>query len=996
MSWYKRPIITATSYKQIPYKSGERILLALNWYKRHIVASGGLSATVTNVNGVQSVRLNGNTYPFKQQINQLGFRYQWPVKDNTGKVIENGFWWAALDTVRNSPQIIDGLRQLGIQVDHFLQQQQRAPANQPMQQTPQPQNPVNVAQPRTYYLSVMLKNNLPVAVSKSQSGWDWVNEQGQKGSFPAADIQQIVKSVRNERNLPYSSNNPSELFEIFKQINSEVTDQDLEATPDPNEVPGEGQEANPQLVDDASRKAGMIPDAKMSAEQKAIDQDFATGQSSLMIDALAGSGKTTMLKHLAWKYGNPNQNWLYMVFNTKNKVEAKQKFPTSWVKVATTNSFLGNILSHAAKRGLIPTTERMKNLEPKGKKLKKAEQVPQKTELFVDGPQFVQMSRQFGILPQAGWENKLSFMQSFEKERVKGLLQSIRNEFGKACIQLTSLSKAFAVDPRKQNFRKQIEDVLSKYDVDHDMLDLKERINKYREPLRSSCVHGLAAVLGYDFMTRSYRNECLTAVEWMLKECLPGASKQMFNYGGKSHNLGQYRDFDDDLWFTAINADKMDWSMGQPKGFSHVLADEVQDFNECQKIALGHMKRLGSKVVAVGDPNQSLYRFRGADAAAFGNIANILGSKKHALSYNFRSRPAVIAYSNANTHVKNLKSGLKVDLDELSEYLSNPPLRQDPEDIEWEKKAAAMVGAGLTPSQIKQMIDAGQLEWPPYLNGKATYQKKEYENVFQELAAERQAGKNVGSSFISRTNAPLANAALQCLAQGLPFVIVGKDIAGDLIEHINTLAFARMKNGPGPLNDNSPLSELAGKLHEYLDDQVRQHGNKASKRGFLQDLSDTTVALEAAIQQFDVNASAPPTANEDDNYADIDAAPSPTGNAAQNAAVAGSTVGGFKKWLNEKLGGLDLDQNEGDVLKYMEEVEKNKKNAPIVLTTAHKSKGLEWERCYILRDDQFPHPKAQRPEDLQQEANAKYVCYTRAMRELHIVKLEGQPGYQKK
>ena len=73
-----------------------------------------------------------------------------------------------------------------------------------------------------------------------------------------------------------------------------------------------------------------------------------------------------------------------------------------------------------------------------------------------------------------------------------------------------------------------------------------------------------------------------------------------------------------------------------------------------------------------------------------------------------------------------------------------------------------------------------------------------------------------------------------------------------------------------------------------------------------------------------------------------------------------------------------------------------KKEKPVVLTTAHRSKGLEFERVYLLRYDLFPHKKAKREEDLEQEENARYVAITRAQDELHIIKLEGQPGYKGK
>jgi superfamily I DNA/RNA helicase len=96
---------------------------------------------------------------------------------------------------------------------------------------------------------------------------------------------------------------------------------------------------------------------------------------------------------------------------------------------------------------------------------------------------------------------------------------------------------------------------------------------------------------------------------------------------------------------------------------------------------------------------------------------------------------------------------------------------------------------------------------------------------------------------------------------------------------------------------------------------------------------------------------------------------------------------------------VDFDQKNEDAAaadyeKYQQQMEEDK---PVVLVTAHKSKGLEFSRVFILRYDQFPHPRAKRtgiPEDLQQEANAKFVALSRGMDETHILDPEGQPGYQ--
>lgn len=57
----------------------------------------------------------------------------------------------------------------------------------------------------------------------------------------------------------------------------------------------------------------------------------------------------------------------------------------------------------------------------------------------------------------------------------------------------------------------------------------------------------------------------------------------------------------------------------------------------------------------------------------------------------------------------------------------------------------------------------------------------------------------------------------------------------------------------------------------------------------------------------------------------------------------------------------------------------------VVFMTAHKSKGLEADRVFILRPDLMPHPKVVGPL-APQEMNLKYVAVTRALKHLVFVK----------
>ena len=54
----------------------------------------------------------------------------------------------------------------------------------------------------------------------------------------------------------------------------------------------------------------------------------------------------------------------------------------------------------------------------------------------------------------------------------------------------------------------------------------------------------------------------------------------------------------------------------------------------------------------------------------------------------------------------------------------------------------------------------------------------------------------------------------------------------------------------------------------------------------------------------------------------------------------------------------------------------------VILSTIHKSKGLEYDRCLILEKELMPHKSARLDWEKEQENNLAYVCYTRAKKTL--------------
>ena len=323
----------------------------------------------------------------------------------------------------------------------------------------------------------------------------------------------------------------------------------------------------------------------------------------------------------------------------------------------------------------------------------------------------------------------------------------------------------------------------------------------------------------------------------------------------------------------------------------------------------------GAKIVAVGDPNQGIYRFRGADGDAFGNLSQTLtdlSANKDVempLTGNFRSRKAVLDFTNAEGedmgHVDNLKQGRP-----------------------WNREGAAS----------------------KYEMG--------YDDAFGQLKQEmNEWGETRQTAFLARTNEPLVHASLRLMKEGIPFVILGKDIAGDLLDHIYRISKLSF------LKNESDVYELQSAMAEFLEEKSERYAAKAAKAAALQELKETTDALNAAIEQF----------MEDSGQ----------GNIQQ-----------FTTWLKKKFGGVDIEAGgrQGDQARkqYKEMIEKQN---PVILSTVHKSKGLQFERVYILRDDLWPHPKSTRPEDISQELNNKYIGRTRAEDEVPVLDLEDQPGY---
>jgi DNA helicase-2/ATP-dependent DNA helicase PcrA len=102
----------------------------------------------------------------------------------------------------------------------------------------------------------------------------------------------------------------------------------------------------------------------------------------------------------------------------------------------------------------------------------------------------------------------------------------------------------------------------------------------------------------------------------------------------------------DDLVRGAVQALRVDESLAQAwrNRFRHVLVDEYQDVNQVQVALLQALIGPNSQAAAIGDPDQAIYGFRGADRSFFARFArDFSGAAQMELSQNYRSTAPILA-----------------------------------------------------------------------------------------------------------------------------------------------------------------------------------------------------------------------------------------------------------------------------------------------------------------------------------------------------------------
>jgi len=402
--------------------------------------------------------------------------------------------------------------------------------------------------------------------------------------------------------------------------------------------------------------------------------------------------------------------------------------------------------------------------------------------------------------------------------------------------------------------------------------------------------------------------------------------------------------------------------------FKYILVDEYQDTNALQFALISYLTEKQQNICVVGDPDQSIYKFRGAD------LNNILtfeetypNAKTIALEQNYRSTQTILDVADAV--VKN-NEGRK----EKKLWTSNA----DGEKIFYYQ---AFDGDGEA-RFVAAQIDEYRRRNP---QGKVAilYRTNAQSRVFEEALRRNRIEYNIvgGFSFYERAEI--------------------KDVIAYLKMALNPfddIAFLRVVNTPTRGLGKTSLDELQFRARDFsvsLWETLSIITEKYDKP-----LNLTPRALESLRKfkkiieklQIKVQEAAPTdrsvsevviAAIEDTGYADM--------LRTENSDESAARLENLEELVNAAV---DYDRQEQDGLRdfidhsaLASDTDKYDRNAAVTMMTVHAAKGLEFPIVFLvgLEDGIFPHARSLNdPKELEEERRLAYVAITRAEKILFV------------
>ncbi|MGH9102438.1 MAG: UvrD-helicase domain-containing protein [Acidimicrobiales bacterium] len=429
-------------------------------------------------------------------------------------------------------------------------------------------------------------------------------------------------------------------------------------------------------------------------------------------------------------------------------------------------------------------------------------------------------------------------------------------------------------------------------------------------------------------------------------------------YAGYAERLraANAMDFDDLLARTVQLFDEHpDVLAHYQRRFAHLLVDEYQDTNLAQGRLVGALGSLQRNVFAVGDSDQSVYRFRGAD------IRNILefeqtfpDAKVLLLEQNYRSSQTILDAANA--------------------LIANNA-RRKPKAL-WTDR-----GPGRPLTHYRAEDEEDEADW-----------------VVEEVVRLGRAGVALSDvAVFYRTNAQSRALEEALVRRGVPYKVVGGTRFYDRRETRDLLAWLRAL--VNPQDEISLRRALSAPRRGVGDTTLRRLEAWAAERGValvdaLREAGEAGVSgralhgIRSFLSLLDELAALSESAGPGET---AEAVLVRSGYADELASEGGIEAAGRLENLAELTG-----QAAGypDLASFLESValvadadELDEDGGRVVLMTLHTAKGLEFPAVFLvgMEDGVFPHLRSLgEPDELEEERRLCYVGITRARERLYV------------
>ncbi len=434
--------------------------------------------------------------------------------------------------------------------------------------------------------------------------------------------------------------------------------------------------------------------------------------------------------------------------------------------------------------------------------------------------------------------------------------------------------------------------------------------------------------------------------------------------------------------------------------FRYLLVDEYQDTNQLQFALIRLLTEWQQNICVVGDPDQSIYRWRGAD------IKNILKFEEHfpnakviRLEENYRSTQNILDVAGGVIRHN-------VERKEKALWTQNPA----GERIRYYQALDAESEARFVGGKIQE-----HLSREPDLRAAVLYRTNSQSRVFEEAMRRASLPYNIvgGFSFYERMEVrdiiaylklamnPHDSIALQRVIN-TPTRGIGKmttdvienrarelgvsywEAISDLIhdeQHLGPRAIAALtgfqrivrglaaKAGSAGVSPATPSSSLDESVEPRASESQSLSAHQAAEPHMVESTSVVSDLVKAAIldtgYEYALKAE-----NSDEAEARLE-------NLQElvNAAVDYDEMGpeGLREFIDHSALVADTDQYQSDV--------------PVTLMTAHSAKGLEFPLVFIvgLEDGLFPHSRSlSDASDIEEERRLCYVAMTRAEKYLYV------------